>query len=89
MSRYACYLIVKNAVLRKEVIAFGQTYFTIQTYHQEVADYFNELDEDNSKAGSKWIFLNRSDYATAFLRSNPASHGREPVNGLPDVAEDH
>ena len=43
---------MKNAVLRKEVIAFGQTYFTIQTYHQEVADYFNELDEDNSKAGS-------------------------------------
>ena len=28
-------------------------------------------------------------FTSPFLRSNPASHGREPVNGLPDVAEDH
>lgn len=28
---------------------FGQTYFTIQTRRQEVADYFNQLDEDNKR----------------------------------------
>lgn len=38
MSRYACYLAAQNADSSKRPVAFAQTYFTIQTRRQELAD---------------------------------------------------
>jgi DNA-damage-inducible protein D len=39
----------RTATHAKKFIAHGQTYFAIQTRRQEVADYFNQLDEDNKR----------------------------------------
>lgn len=49
LSRYACYLIVMNGDPRKEVIAVGQTYFSVKTRQQELIDHYDELSEDQKR----------------------------------------
>ena len=49
LSRYACYLIVMNADSRKEIIAFGQTYFAIKTRQQEIIENYDNLSENQKR----------------------------------------
>jgi len=49
LSRYACYLIVMNGDPRKEVIAVGQTYFTVKTRQQELIENYDELSDDQKR----------------------------------------
>ena len=73
LSRYACYLIVQNADPKKEVVALGQTYFTVQTRLQEI----RQMDEYNQ--------LNIEDEKRLFLRDEMSRHNIQLAEAAKDA----
>lgn len=64
LSRYACYLIVQNADPGKEVVALGQTYFTVQTRLQELSKE------------ARYQRLKTEEEKRLFLRNEMAEHNK-------------
>jgi DNA-damage-inducible protein D len=73
LSRYACYLIVQNADPGKEIVAFGQTYFAIQTRLQEI----QQMDEYNR--------LSTEDEKRLFLRNEMSKHNTQLAAAAKDA----
>jgi DNA-damage-inducible protein D len=64
LSRYACYLIVQNADPAKEIVAFGQTYFAVQTRIQEIQKM------------EQYVSLETEDEKRLFLRDQLVQHNK-------------
>ncbi|WP_345106473.1 DNA damage-inducible protein D [Mucilaginibacter panaciglaebae] len=72
LSRYACYLIIQNSDPSKEVVALGQTYFTIQTRKQELLEQaFEQLKNEDEKR--------------LFLRKEMTEHNKQLADAAKDA----
>lgn len=63
LSRYACYLIVQNANPKKKSVAFGQTYFAIQTRKQEITELeYSRLSEEEKRLYTRILVNSKNKY---------------------------